>query len=196
MIDTIFKFFQTISDWTAHNGILLFGVGVVISAAIRAVQRRRRAKSQRWAALSQQRRGMALTASLPSHHEDPGEPLAVVMDVGLADGVVSVVATGDGDASLHLSDGRAVLDAKENFGIRNAAFGFLREAARHRAAFARTSKFLYPGPGRVRFYVRTGDGVYVMERGLNALANGEDELAGLLIAADELLDRLCSFGAR
>jgi hypothetical protein len=116
----------------------------------------------------------------------------VVMERGYAKGVATVIALADGTASLHLSNGSAVVGGKEYPPARLAARKLCEQAADSLAATLATQEFPRPAQGRVRFYVLTTDGVRGAEGDLMAHLRdgGHDALAGLEKAGDALVDAL------
>ncbi|HEX7831214.1 MAG TPA: hypothetical protein VF787_16275 [Thermoanaerobaculia bacterium] len=164
---------------------------LVASAAFWWLQRLRQKSVARKTAVSEGLRSLILTAPISELADsDSSEFAAVVMDLAFADGVASVVATSLGDASLYLSNGGAIIGAGTQFAVRTAAIEFVRVAMNHRATFAPVSKFFYPEPGAMRVYLRTGDGVLVVQRSLDVLGETNDPLSPVYEAGNRLLTKL------
>jgi hypothetical protein len=117
----------------------------------------------------------------------------VLMERGYAKGVATVVALGDGTASLWLSNGGSVTGGKGYAPAHDAAQRLCALAADSLGATASVSEFPRPGAGRVRFYVLTAEGVRAVEGDLVPRApdgGGADALAPLVAAGDAVLDAL------
>jgi hypothetical protein len=85
----------------------------------------------------------------------------VLMETGYPEGVATLVAFGDGTASLYFSGGGGIIGAGEHAAVREATQAFLREADEHFAGFVPTATTPLPAVGRVRFYLRTFEGTLV-----------------------------------
>lgn len=122
----------------------------------------------------------------PDALELDGRPPRVwgaIMDVGLsAGGVTTVVVLADGTTSLFSSDGTGIVGAGSQRAVRRASDTFLEAAAGSSHAMAQAADtFPLPAAGRVRFYLRTSDGVRTAEAGEDELTGGHD--LGALYAA-------------
>src|SRR5262245_54666065 len=82
-----------------------------------------------------------------------------IMEIGFPDGAATLVCFADGSTSLLFSSGRGMTDSGEQPPVREAADAFLNAADSALAAFVPAIVSPLPLPGRVRFYLRTTDGL-------------------------------------
>jgi hypothetical protein len=75
----------------------------------------------------------------------------VLMETGYPEGVATLVAFGDGTASLYFSGGGGIIGAGEHAAVREAIHAFLQEADEHLRGFVPTATTPLPATGRVRF---------------------------------------------
>ena len=113
------------------------------------------------------------------------------MDIGLNEGSAFLLATAAGEASLYLSNGGGMLGGG---GIPAAREGsaqqWVRQAADHRNAFSRGTR-LRLSRARLRpLYVRTPEETYVMQRRIDDLIAGTNELSSLFVTGNQLLTQL------
>ena len=128
--------------------------------------RRREASRDGPAAIFEDLRDQVLLAPLPQP-----DTWAALMEMGMGDGVASVVVVSDGTTSLYTSSGGGVIGAGDHASVADANQAFLATIDRHRAAIPPTESFPLPLDGEIRFSVRWRDGT----RG--SAAAGNDELA-------------------
>ncbi len=116
--------------------------------------------------------------------------IGLLMDWPMDDVIVSVVALADGSASLYTTSSFGIVGGIEHPSVRASATQLLRLAERHHDDAVPTNQFPYPDDGRVRFYLKTPDGVRVQAAPLAALISGQDPLAGLWNQAQRLVAEL------
>lgn len=114
----------------------------------------------------------------------------VLMELGLEQGVATMVAFADGTVSLYFSGGGGIIGAGAQKPVRQAAEGFLNAAETHLAHFKPTDATPPPDPGRVRFYVRTFKGTLLGEAGHEELEGGGHALSPVYLAGGNLLSAL------
>jgi hypothetical protein len=108
---------------------------------------------------------------------------AVLMDWPISNGAVATVfAASTGEASLYTTPGFCVLGGVAHETVRTAAARFVRAANRHYDAAESTTEFPYPLGDRLRFYLKTYDGVRVIDTDMASIKAGASaftELFGL-----------------
>jgi hypothetical protein len=87
------------------------------------------------------------------------EPFGVLMEIGYDTGVATVVAFGDGTASIYLSTGGGFIGGASHATIRTAAQAMVARAAQFQPHATLTTTFPLPTPGETRFYLLTDAGV-------------------------------------
>ena len=103
-------------------------------------------------ALRDQAFGMTRTALGLPPARVATEPFGVLMETGYDRGTATVVAFGDGSASLYLSTGGGFIGGASRPALRTAAQTLVTEAARFHPQATRTTTFPLPQPGETRFY--------------------------------------------
>jgi hypothetical protein len=89
------------------------------------------------------------------------QPFAVVMDFGLSDGNTTVVAIGDGSASVYLSSGGGFIGGGQlHESIRNEALKTVELADKVQPLMHATTAYPLAERGQVNFYVVTDAGVF------------------------------------
>ena len=88
---------------------------------------------------------------------------AVLMESGYPEAVASLVSLADDTTSLYFSNGGGVIGGGQHASVRGAAQKFLETAESHIEKFAPAAEHPLPRRGRVRFYVRTFDGLLTAE---------------------------------
>ncbi len=110
-----------------------------------------------------------------------------LMEMGQADALITLVALGDGTASLYFGSGGGVIGAGQHEEVRRAAEGFLAEVERHHLELEPTTECPLPHVGRVRFYARTFEGTRTAEAGEGSLRTGEHALSPLFFSAHRVI---------
>jgi len=87
------------------------------------------------------------------------EPLAVLMETGYPEAVVTLVCVADGSASLYFSNGGGIIGGGPHETVNRAARAFVASAKAFRDAFKPTTEYPLPGTDHVRFYLITASGV-------------------------------------
>jgi len=124
--------------------------------------------------------GLAPTPRLP-------HVWGALMETGFAEGVVTLVTFADGTTSLYFSNGGGMIGLGQRDDVRAAAEAFLAEAEAHRAHAAPAAATPQPGPGRVRFYLRTFGGTLTAEADEEDLGYHRHPLSPVFHAAQSLL---------
>jgi hypothetical protein len=87
----------------------------------------------------------------------------VAMDWPIGEHIATVVSALDGSASLYTTSTFGVIGGAGHEPVRAAAQRFVRMAEGHHDEALPTATYPYPGPGKVRFYLRTFTDVRVIE---------------------------------
>ena len=111
----------------------------------------------------------------------------ILMETGYPEAVATLVVLGDGTTSLYFSSGGGVIGAGEHYVVRAASDALLAAAEAHLAGFAPTDVTPLPDVGRVRFYVRTFDGMRGVEADEDDLGEGRHQLSPVFHAAHEVI---------
>ncbi len=114
----------------------------------------------------------------------------VLMEMGLPNGLASIISLSTGEASLYTGTGGGVIGGGGHEGVRRAARALVSESDKHLPRMAGTKDFPYAEVGRIRFYVLTGGGVYTAEAGQEELAQGTHALSPLFRAGNEVITQL------
>jgi hypothetical protein len=121
----------------------------------------------------------------------PGEKaFAVLMEMGFDKGLASITSVSNGDSSLYAGNGGGVIGNGGSEEAKRTARDFVNAAGKHLPRMAATKEFPYAEVGRVRFYVRTPDGVYTAEAGQDEMLNPKHPLHALFRAGNEVITQL------
>jgi len=122
-------------------------------------------------------------------------PWGVVMDWGIDNRVVTVVALSDGSASLYYSSGGGLIGGGQSHdSVRKAAKKAVAIASEVQGELKRTSNFSLPGAGEVRFYLLTDVGVFYGHASVADLSSGRAELSKLGNAMQTLITECMRVG--
>ena len=137
-------------------------------------------------------RNMILSSEPPAANASDKSPAAVIMDVHVGDGIASVMSSSGGDASIYLSSGGAMMGGGAHSNVRSAAIAFANAALRQKSAMASAPAFPYPETGKVRFYLRTREGVFFAEAPEAELTAGTHPLSALFGTGQEVITQFRS----
>jgi hypothetical protein len=122
-------------------------------------------------------------------------PWGVVMDWGIDNRVVTVVALSDGSASLYYSSGGGLIGGGQSHdSVRKAAEKAVTIASEVQGDLKRTSNFSLPGAGEARFYLLTDAGVFCGQASVADLSSGRAELSKLGDAMQALITECMRVG--
>jgi hypothetical protein len=111
----------------------------------------------------------------------------VIMDMGFAQGTVSVLGFPTGDASIYLSSGGGFLGGGGHASVANAAKRWTKEIETHTASLQKTDTFPLPADGWVNLYVMTPQGVLTTQASVQALGAKTHPLWSLFYAGQEVI---------
>jgi hypothetical protein len=132
-------------------------------------------------------RNMILSSEPQAADASDKTPASVIMDDHVGDAIASVMSSTGGDASIYLSSGGGMIGGVGHANVRSAAVAFTKAALEHKTAMVATTSFPYPEPGKVRFYLRTREGVFFAEAPRADLIAGTHPLAALFRAGQEVI---------
>ena len=118
------------------------------------------------------------------------EVLATVMETGYPEAVATLVAVGDGTASLYFSNGGGIIGMGEREGPRKACAAFLSSVEKYLGQMSKVKSYPLPKPGQTIFYVCTVHGVFSAERPEQVLGEGGDPLSPLFFSGQNLITEM------
>jgi hypothetical protein len=89
--------------------------------------------------------------------------LGVALDWPVGEQTGTIVSALDGSASLYTTATFGIIGGDAHEPVRAAARRFVKAAESHHDEAVPTDTYPYPAPGKVRFYLRTFEGVRVIE---------------------------------
>jgi hypothetical protein len=119
----------------------------------------------------------------------PNQAWVVVMDMNIGGGTASLVALKDGSTSLYTSSGGGIIGGGEHESVALATRRFVQSATDHLSKLERADSHEPPPAGTMRFYVRTGDGLYVASAPEGSLGE-EHELNAMWMLGQDVLRHL------
>lgn len=176
----------------AASVLLVVGGGLYALARMRAGQERTgsAAKSDGSGAAASMRL-RALAGSPTEFGITPVEGVwGVLMEMGFPEGWATLVALSDGNASLYLSSGGGVIGGGYHEKVKRAASSLCGLAEKLGRVGPVVTAFPTPGPGRIRFYVLTTEGVQTVEESEDELGAGAHRLSPLFMAGHEVITEL------
>lgn len=114
----------------------------------------------------------------------------VLMETGYPEAAATLVALGDGTASLYFSSGGGVIGGGPHPSINAAARHLVELAGRNSSRMKPTSEFPLPGSGDTTFYVLTTNGVLRADAREETLGGGAHPLSELFFAGHEVITGL------
>ena len=124
--------------------------------------------------------GLAPTAARPS-------VWGLVMETAYPEAVATLVVLADGTTSMYFSNGGGVIGAGEHDSVRAASEMVLSATEAHLSHFVTVGETPLPDVGRVRFYVRTFDGMKGAEADEEDLGEGRHPLSPVFYAAHDVI---------
>jgi hypothetical protein len=115
------------------------------------------------------------------------EPIAILLETGMADGCYTLVAVSDGSTSLYFSNGGGIIGAGQHPKGADASKAFLVFARNFEDQLKKTEEYPLPQPGMTRFYIVRKDSVLTGEFKEDDLGNGKVPLSPLFHKGHELI---------
>jgi len=125
-------------------------------------------------------------APSPQHPRVSG----LLMEMGVAEAVATLVVVVDGSVSLYFSHGGGIIGAGDHAAVRDKAEAFLAASEGSLNAMVGTPAFPPPTDGRVRFYALTFAGPLTAEADGETLAEGSHPLSRLFVAGHEVISAI------
>jgi len=127
-------------------------------------------------------------AALPDRQA--ADPYGALMEMGISNSVVTLVAFADGDASLYYKTGGGMKGGIVHEPVRKAAKEFVALAKRAVPQMERAAVSPLPEADRVRFYVLTPQGNLTTETDRETLGESEGALTDLFYAGQEVVAQM------
>ena|ERR1700690_1120147 len=135
----------------------------------------------------------ALRASRQSFEISPAtsqnQPWAAIMDWGIADDTITVVALCDGSASVYMSRGGGSIGGRSSNSIRAAALSAVSAASEVWKEMQPVTEYPLPGADNVTFYVRTDTGIVGEGVSVEEVSSGDHRLSKLGNAMQIIITR-------
>ncbi len=119
--------------------------------------------------------------------EHPESPWGVVMEIGMDQATVSIVAFAEGSASIYFSTGGGYIGGGQHPPIHAAALALVKAGAPRSSEFKRVSEASRPVGGQVCFHLRTDAGLYSAKAAESELQAGRHPLSKLYAAGQDLI---------
>lgn len=111
----------------------------------------------------------------------------VIMETGLPDAVFSLIAFGDGSASLYFSNGGGIIGFGENEKPKQICLDYINYSNDFIKYAKKTDANKLPNNGETVFYFLTFDGLYFYKEKDSLLGNDKSPLSKLFYQAHELI---------
>lgn len=113
--------------------------------------------------------------------------LAVLMETGYPEAVVTLVSVADGSSSLYFSNGGGIIGAGEYKQVHDSSIALVKIATKNQDKFSLTKTYPLPKSGYTRFYVVTTSGVLTDEVLEDDLGNERHTLSTVFFQGHELI---------
>ena len=114
----------------------------------------------------------------------------VIMDLGMDQGIVTIVSFQTGDASMYTSTGGGMLGAGKNLDVSNAAKHFVDLSHQYLDKAKVSHSTELPKSGEVIFYLFTNQGTYELKEALKSFDDKSSPLLNLFYEANNLINEL------
>ncbi len=118
------------------------------------------------------------------------EPYGLLMEMTIANSVVTLACFGSGDASVYYQTGGGMVGGVSHEPVRKAAKEFVAQAKPVLPRMKKTNEYPLPGPDSVRFYVMTPKGVFTTETSRQSLGDSRNALSALFYSGQEVVSRM------
>ncbi len=125
-------------------------------------------------------------------HADEGKSAiwGILMEMGYAPGLASLVVLADGTTSFFLGHGGGITSAGKHEKVRAAAEIFLNTAEGHLGQMQETDSYPYPEADQVKFYLLTFYGKFTAEAAETELIEKTHTLSDLFHAGQQVLTEI------
>ncbi len=111
----------------------------------------------------------------------------VLMEMGLPEGLATLVALGDGTVSLYLGHGGSAIGGGAHAHVRQTAESMLTLAEQHLDQLAPAHAYPLPEVGRVKFYVLTFSGTLAADADEDDVGERKHTLSPLFYAGQDVI---------
>lgn len=120
----------------------------------------------------------------------PGDPYALLMEMGMPGTVVTLACFADGDAGVYYQTGGGMIGGRAHETVRQAAKGFIAQIKPLVVGMPKMADPPVPDPGRVRFTALTPEGTFTAEVDREALADPDNPLSALYYSGQEVVSQM------
>ena len=119
------------------------------------------------------------------------EPYGMLMEMTIANSVVTLACFGSGDASVFYQTGGGMVGGISHEPVRKAAKEFVAQAGKVLPRMKKTNEYPLPSPDSVRFYAMTPRGVFTTEASRQSLSGEpQNALAALFYSGQEVVSQM------
>ncbi len=119
------------------------------------------------------------------------EPYGMLMEMSIANSVVTLACFGSGDASVYYQTGGGMVGGISHEPVRKAAKEFVAQAHKVLPRMKKTTDYPLPSPDSVRFYAMTPKGVFTTETSRQALSGeSQNALSALFYSGQEVVSQM------
>jgi len=118
------------------------------------------------------------------------EAYGLIMEMAIADSVLTLACFADGDAGLYYKSGGGMKGGGAHENVRRAAKEFLVLAQKALPRMTRAMDTPLPEPGQVRFYALTPKGILTTEVDRESLSESQSPFASLFYSGQEVVTQM------
>lgn len=118
------------------------------------------------------------------------EAYGLLMEMGIANTVMTLACFANGDASVYYKNGGGMVGGSSHEPVRKAAKDFVALAKKVLPRMKKATDHPAPGPESVRFYALTPKGVFTMETSRQSLGDAQNALSALYYGGQEVVSQM------
>ncbi|HEV2855282.1 MAG TPA: hypothetical protein VHC97_20980 [Thermoanaerobaculia bacterium] len=118
------------------------------------------------------------------------EAYGLLMEMGIANTVMTLACFANGDASVYYKNGGGMVGGSSHEPVRKAAKDFVALAQKVLPRMKKTTDSPAPGPDSVRFYALTPKGVFTTETARQSLGEAQNALSALYYGGQEVVSQM------
>jgi hypothetical protein len=126
----------------------------------------------------------------PAGEVKQDEAYGLLMEMGIANTVMTLACFANGDASVYYKNGGGMVGGSSHEPIRKAAKDFVSLAPKVLPRMKKTADYPAPGPDNVRFYALTPKGVFTTETARQSLGETQNALSALYYGGQEVVSQM------